>query len=96
MHILHESGVHDMIQFALNKGVSAEWYVFGSVSRGETSPKDIDILCILKSSTQISKVWQICEPHLLRAPIHLRTLSVKNEKSLNFIRRTSAIAISYA
>lgn len=74
-------------------GICSDWYVFGSVAKGAHCPSDIDILCIVRGSGDISVIYRVCEVYLLRAPIHLRVLSVDNEVSLDFIKRCSAVLL---
>lgn len=91
--LLQASGVFDMISECCRGGIDADWYMFGSAAKGTPLPNDIDILCVAKTSADLPNVWGICETYLLRAPIHLRTLSRENEASLGFIKRCAAVAL---
>lgn len=92
--LLRAAGVHEMISACRECGVSADWYIFGSASRVGTLPNDIDILCVVQNSEETGRVWRTCESYLLRAPIHLRTLSTESEWRLDFIKRSAAVALS--
>ncbi|TIV14733.1 MAG: nucleotidyltransferase domain-containing protein, partial [Mesorhizobium sp.] len=81
--LLQAAGVFEMIFACRVAGICSDWYVFGSVARGAQLPSDIDILCIVQKPGDVSAVYRASEVHLLRAPIHLRILSVENEASLN-------------
>jgi predicted nucleotidyltransferase len=92
--LLRRAGVFEMIDKCRRSNIEAEWFVFGSVSRGNVLPNDIDILCVAESSESLSEIWHVCEDHLLRAPIHLRVLSSENEIVFNFKEKCCAIALA--
>jgi predicted nucleotidyltransferase len=91
--LLREFGVMAMIAECRAKGCIAEWFVFGSASRGVDLPSDIDVLCVVKSDGEIERISSICSYYLMQAPIHLRLLSEKDEVQLAFIRRSNAISV---
>lgn len=91
--LLKESGIIEMISACHEKNILAKWYIFGSVARGSEEASDIDILCVVPASDSIEETYNVCHGFLLRSPTDLRVLSSKNEKSLNFIKRTSAVPI---
>ncbi|WP_243978881.1 nucleotidyltransferase domain-containing protein [Methylobacterium sp. E-045] len=89
--MLLAAGVYTIIENCLKNGVIAEWYVFGSIMRGDHLPADIDLLCIVPNYESYENIIAICDEQISQSPIHLRVLSIEDEKYLEFITKTEAM-----
>lgn len=80
---------------SVSRSIDAElsWYVFGSVLKGQSSPSDIDVLCVTPDSSVSIQVYHCCHDCLMKAPIHLRVLTKKQEKVLKFIETVAAMKL---
>jgi predicted nucleotidyltransferase len=87
-------GVFNMIRECQDNGLNADWYIFGSASREDTIPADIDILCLVETYETGREISKAVNGHLLRSPIDLRILSREDEGKLDFLRRTCCICIA--
>lgn len=74
-------------------GLYAEWYIFGSASRENTIPADIDILCLVETYEVGRAISRAIDDHLLRSPIDLRILSLADENRLDFKQRTRSVRL---
>lgn len=89
-------GVFKMIKECQDIGLDADWYIFGSASREDTIPADIDILCLVETYDVGRVISKAVNSHLLRSPIDLRILSREDEGRLDFIRRTGSICLAHS
>ncbi len=88
--------VFEMIKECRDIGLDADWYVFGSASREDRMPADIDILCLVETYEVGRVISKAVNSHLLRSPIDLRILSREDEGRLNFIQRTGSIWLTHS
>jgi predicted nucleotidyltransferase len=84
--------VPDLIRLCESRGISCEWYIFGSVAAGGRSPSDIDVLLICDDEHSLDSVQDEVKEYLLRAPIHLVVMTSQEERDLNFREVVSAVA----
>lgn len=87
------AGVFQMIGQCRDIKLDAEWYIFGSASREDLIPADIDILCLVDTYEVGKEISKAVNSHLLRNPIDLRILSREDESRLDFKRRTGSVRL---
>lgn len=85
--------IPDIIRLCVSRGISCEWYIFGSVATGEKSPSDIDVLLICDDEHNLARVQDEILEYLLLAPIHLVAMTSQEERVLNFRELVDAVAI---
>lgn len=85
--------VYELIAFGVRNGLIGDWYFFGSASRGENAPSDIDLLFVHSMSPPPENVHLMLQEFLLLAPIHLVVMSKSEERELNFCDVVEAVPI---
>lgn len=85
--------VPDLIRLCESRGISCEWYIFGSVTAGDRSPSDVDVLLICDDKHNLDRAQDEVKEYLLLAPIHLIAMTSREERDLNFREVVSAVAV---
>lgn len=68
---------------ALSKG--SEWFIFGSVMRGDPNAADIDLMILCSSDTQADALRRAIDPDSLSLPIDLAFLTYSEAQEVNAV-----------
>ena len=93
IEFLKSANIWEMIRLCEDSGISCEWYIFGSVAAGESSPSDIDVLLISDHDKDLDRARDVIKDYLLLAPIHLIAMTNQEESVLSFIESVSAVNV---
>ena len=74
-------------------GDEATWYLFGSLLRAPDAARDVDLLVVTDSSDRGVQLrgWLYDQP--TPEPLHLTTMTSREEEALDFIRNERAVEI---
>ena len=76
-----------------NHAPGAEWFLFGSITRGVRLPNDLDLLIIYKNDSDAGALRQGLESFAQSLPLHLLLLRRDEEKELEFVKGQKAMRI---
>lgn len=64
----------------------AEWYLFGSVDRGEEAAHDIDLLILCRDHVQADALRAAVDPDQLELPLHIAFMTYAEEAEVSAVR----------
>jgi predicted nucleotidyltransferase len=71
----------------------ANWYLFGSVQHGSSSPSDIDLLVVCRTNEMADAVRRSVDLDQLARPIHLSIFTQAEEAEVRFVDRQGCVKL---
>jgi predicted nucleotidyltransferase len=62
---------------------NTEWHLFGSVSRDEASPSDIDLMIFCRNDNQADELRKAIDVQAFELPLHLSLFTFEEADSIN-------------
>jgi predicted nucleotidyltransferase len=72
---------------------NTEWHLFGSVSRDEASPSDIDLMIFCRNDDQADELRQAIDIQAFELPLHLSLFTFEEADSINVTSIQKSFAV---